>query len=51
MNLSIAGDGAQALAMLADERFKPDLIILDLNLPVNRRSLPLVLVMFREILS
>jgi CheY-like chemotaxis protein len=32
-NLSIARDGAQALAMLADERFKPDLIILDLNLP------------------
>lgn len=34
VNLSIARDGAQALAMLADERFKPDLIILDLNLPV-----------------
>jgi CheY-like chemotaxis protein len=34
VNLSIARDGAEALAMLADERFKPDLIILDLNLPV-----------------
>jgi CheY-like chemotaxis protein len=34
MNITIAGDGAQALAMLADERFIPDLIILDLNLPV-----------------
>jgi len=34
VNLSIARDGAQALAMLADERFKPDLIILDLNRPV-----------------
>jgi CheY-like chemotaxis protein len=34
VNLSIARDGGQALAMLADERFKPDLIILDLNLPV-----------------
>ena len=33
VNLSIARDGAQALAMLADERFQPDLIILDLNLP------------------
>jgi CheY-like chemotaxis protein len=34
VNISIARDGGQALAMLADERFKPDLIILDLNLPV-----------------
>jgi CheY-like chemotaxis protein len=34
VNLSIARDGAQALAMLADERYQPDLIILDLNLPV-----------------
>lgn len=34
VNLSVAGDGAQALAMLADERFQPDLIILDLDLPV-----------------
>jgi CheY-like chemotaxis protein len=34
VNLSIARDGAQALEKLADERFKPDLIILDLNLPV-----------------
>jgi len=34
VNLSVAGDGAQALAILSDERFKPDLIILDLNLPV-----------------
>jgi CheY-like chemotaxis protein len=34
VNLSIARDGAQALAMLADKHFIPDLIILDLNLPV-----------------
>jgi CheY-like chemotaxis protein len=34
VNLSIARDGAQALAMLADEHFIPDLIILDLDLPV-----------------
>ena len=34
VNLSVAGDGAQALAMLTDERFQPDIIILDLDLPV-----------------
>jgi len=34
VNLTIARDGEQALAMLADEQFKPALIILDLNLPV-----------------
>ncbi|HWY47281.1 MAG TPA: response regulator [Bryobacteraceae bacterium] len=31
--LHIARDGAQALQMLADPNLKPDLIILDLNLP------------------
>ena len=34
VKLSIARDGEQALAMLADERFKPAMIILDLSLPV-----------------
>lgn len=34
VSLAIARDGAQALAMLADPQFKPDMIILDLNLPV-----------------
>ena len=34
MKLTIALDGEQALAMLADEQFKLDLIILDLNLPM-----------------
>jgi CheY-like chemotaxis protein len=34
VKLSIARDGKQALTMLADERFNPAMIILDLNLPV-----------------
>jgi CheY-like chemotaxis protein len=34
VKLTIARDGEQALAMLADEQFKLDLIILDLNLPM-----------------
>lgn len=34
VKVSIARDGKQALAMLADERFQPDMIILDLSLPV-----------------
>lgn len=33
VKLTIARDGVQALAMLADENFKPAMIILDLNLP------------------
>src|SRR5579864_1703146 len=33
VNLSIARDGAQALAILANQQFKPALIILDLSLP------------------
>jgi CheY-like chemotaxis protein len=33
VKLTIATDGEQALAILADERFQPALIILDLNLP------------------
>ena len=33
IKLLIARDGEQALAMLADERFRPAMIILDLNLP------------------
>ena len=32
-NLTIAKDGEQALNMLAQRDFKPDLIILDLNIP------------------
>jgi CheY-like chemotaxis protein len=34
VKLSVARDGNQALTMLADERFKPNMIILDLSLPV-----------------
>lgn len=34
VKLSVARDGKQALAMLADERFQPAMIILDLSLPV-----------------
>jgi CheY-like chemotaxis protein len=34
VKLSIARDGSQALTMLADDDFKPDLIILDLDLPL-----------------
>lgn len=34
VKLSVARDGHQALTMLADERFQPDMIILDLSLPV-----------------
>ena len=33
VNLHIALDGEQAITMLADARFKPDLVILDLNIP------------------
>ena len=33
VRLHIARDGEQALIMLGDEQFKPDLIILDLNIP------------------
>jgi DNA-binding NarL/FixJ family response regulator len=33
VRLHVAMDGEQALQMLADAQFKPDLIILDLNLP------------------
>jgi CheY-like chemotaxis protein len=33
VRLHIARDGEQALAMLADERFRPAMIILDLSLP------------------
>jgi CheY-like chemotaxis protein len=34
VKLSVARDGTRALAMLSDERFHPDMIILDLSLPV-----------------
>jgi two-component system, chemotaxis family, response regulator Rcp1 len=34
LHLHVALDGAQALFMLAEERFEPDLILLDLNLPL-----------------
>ena len=34
VKLSVARDGKQALMMLADERFQPAMIILDLSLPV-----------------
>jgi DNA-binding response OmpR family regulator len=34
LRLHVAVDGAQALFMLAEERFEPDLILLDLNLPL-----------------
>ena len=33
VNLKVARDGEQALSMLAERDYKPDLIILDLNLP------------------
>lgn len=33
VRLHIARDGEQALAMLADERFRPAMVILDLSLP------------------
>ncbi|HEY6391108.1 MAG TPA: response regulator [Bryobacteraceae bacterium] len=33
VNLHIARDGEQALIILSDAQFRPDLIILDLNLP------------------
>jgi DNA-binding response OmpR family regulator len=33
VNLHIARDGEQALIILSDAQFQPDLIILDLNLP------------------
>jgi len=33
VRLHVAVDGEQALQMLADPQFKPDLIILDLNIP------------------
>ena len=32
-NLHVARDGEQALSMLSERRFDPDLIILDLNIP------------------
>ena len=34
VKLSVTRDGKQALTMLADERFQPAMIILDLSLPV-----------------
>ena len=34
VKLTVARDGAQALAMLADPTFQPALIIVDLNLPL-----------------
>jgi CheY-like chemotaxis protein len=34
VKLTVAKDGEQALTMLADEQFKPAMIILDLSLPV-----------------
>jgi len=34
VKISVARDGEQALTMLADERFQPAMIILDLSLPV-----------------
>ena len=34
VKLAIARDGLQALMLLADRSYKPDLIILDLNLPI-----------------
>ena len=34
VKLTVATDGEQALTMLADEQFKPAMIILDLSLPV-----------------
>lgn len=33
IRVHVARDGAEAMFMLAEERFKPDLILLDLNLP------------------
>ncbi len=33
IRVHVARDGAQALFMLAEARFEPDLILLDLNLP------------------
>ena len=33
VNLHVARDGEQAVTMLSDPEFKPDLIILDLNIP------------------
>ena len=34
VKLTVARDGQQALSLLADRSYKPDLIILDLNLPI-----------------
>jgi len=34
IQVHVARDGAQALFMLAEGRFEPDLILLDLNLPM-----------------
>ena len=34
VKLTVARDGVQALVMLADPAFQPDLIILDLNIPL-----------------
>jgi two-component system, chemotaxis family, response regulator Rcp1 len=36
VNVHIAMDGAQALQMLADPEFRPNLIVLDLNIPKIR---------------
>jgi DNA-binding response OmpR family regulator len=33
VNVRVAVDGRQALKMFADDNFRPDLVILDLNLP------------------
>ena len=53
ISLHIARDGEDALAMLSDHKFHPDLIILDLNMPkvdghtlltqCRRRDVPIVI--------
>jgi CheY-like chemotaxis protein len=37
VNVRVAVDGRQALKMFADDNFRPDLVILDLNLPKSSR--------------
>jgi CheY-like chemotaxis protein len=37
INVRVAVDGQQALKMFADDNFRPDLVILDLNLPIGSR--------------